>query len=330
MNIKAALLPLLLLLTLAWPSARAANALPTLVMQARLVEQDMGVDAVVEAVRQATVGTQVPGRILEVKVDAGQSVKQGDLLMRIDAREAGEALRAAESQYANAAAQFKRTQRLVEQRFMSASALDRAQADLDAASAARRSALAGQSHASIVAPMSGIVASRHAEAGAMAMPGTPLVTLVQPGSLRVTASIPQAKLAVLRNAGQVKIEFPELNKRAEATSIQILPTVDAATHTASVRINLPAMPDILPGMAARVRLLTGRSELLTVPLKAVVRRGEVAAVYVRQPDGRLLMRQLRLGERLPNEEYAVLAGLLPGDVVVSDAVAALRQLKAGQ
>lgn len=329
MNVKT-IFPLVLLLALAWPTAWAANELPTLIMQARVVEQDMGVDAVVEAVRQSTVGTQVPGRILEVKVDAGQTVKQGDLLMRIDAREAGEALRAAESQFANAAAQFKRTQRLVEQKFMSASALDRAQADLDAAAAARKSALAGQSHASIVAPMSGIVASRHAEAGDMAMPGTPLVTLFQPGSLRVTASIPQAKLAALRNAGQVRVEFPELNKRVEAAAIQILPTVDAATHTASVRINLPAMPDILPGMAARVRLLTGRSEALMVPLKAIVRRGELAAVYVRQPDGRLLMRQLRLGERLPNDEYPVLAGLAAGDVVVADAAAALRQLKAGQ
>lgn len=287
-------------------------------------------ESLVEAVQQATVGAQVPGRVLEVAADAGQTVKKGDVLMRIDAREAAEAVRAAEAQYANAKVNYERTKSLVTQKFMSAAALDKAKADLDAASANRAAAGASQSHATIVAPMSGIVARRHAELGDMAMPGSPLFTIYQPGSLRVTASIPQYRLQAMRAVRAARVEFPELGKWVDATSVQLLPTADATTHTSQVRVNLPAVPEATPGMFARVHFVTGRADKLTVPANAVVRRGEVAAVYVQGADGRLSLRQLRLGDPVGSGEIEVLAGLAAGDKVATDPVKAGIALKNAQ
>jgi len=127
-----------------------------------------------------------------------------------------------------------------------------------------------------------------------------------------------------------RIEFPDLGKWVDATSVQVLPTVDAATHVVQVRVNLPAMPALVPGMFARVHFVVGRADKLTVPAGAVLRRGEVTAVYVQMADGRLALRQLRLGESVGAGEIEVLAGLTAGDKVVADPVKAAIQLKSGK
>ncbi|RIX44620.1 MAG: efflux RND transporter periplasmic adaptor subunit [Rhodocyclales bacterium GT-UBC] len=311
-------------------SAHATEALPTTVVRVHAVDLSFPAESLVEAVQQATVGAQVAGRVLEVKADAGQRVKKGELLMRIDGREAEEAMRAAEAQYANAKVSFERTRSLVAQKFMSPAALDKARADFDAASANRAAAGAGQSHASILAPISGIVARRHAEMGDMATPGKPLFTIYEPGSLRVTASVPQYRLKEMRGVKAARVEFPELGKWVDAQSVNVLPTADASTHVSQVRVALPAVPDATPGMFARVHFVIGQAEKLTVPASAVLRRGEVAAVYVQAADGRLSLRQLRLGERVGQGEIEVLAGLASGERVVNDPVQAGIQLKSGQ
>ncbi|MCH2221887.1 MAG: efflux RND transporter periplasmic adaptor subunit [Dechloromonas sp.] len=310
--------------------ALAAEPLPVVTVRPHAVDLSFPADAVVEAVQQATVGAQLAGRILEVRADAGQVVNKGDVLMRLDAREAGEALRAADAVHANAKAHFERQQQLKAQKFVSQAAVDKAKADLDAAAANRASALAGQSHATIVAPMAGVIARRHAEAGDMAMPGTPLFTLYQPGSLRVTASIPQYRLKEMRAVRTARVEFPELGKWVTATSVQVLPTADAATHVSPVRIGLPAMPEAIPGMFARVHFVIGQAEKLTVPTAAVLRRGEVSAVYVQAADGRFSLRQLRLGDTVGHAEVEVLAGLASGDKVATDPLRVGIQLKSGK
>lgn len=309
----------------------AGEPLPSVLVQPQRVAGGFAVESTVEAVLQATVGSQVPGRVLEVRADAGQTVKKGELLARIDAREAEEAARAAEAQYRNAKANFERTQALVGQKFMSPAALDKARADLDTAAAQRSAASAGQSHATVVAPLAGIVARRHAEAGDMAMPGAPLFTIYQPGGLRVSASVPQHRLPQLRGQRGALVEFPELGRQVAvaAGAVQVLPTADAATHATTVRITLPAATEAMPGTFARVRFLSGEADKLTVPQAAVVRRGEVAAVYVQAADGRLTLRQLRLGEAQAGQEIEVLAGLTVGERVVTDPVRAAIQIRAG-
>ena len=319
-----------LVLALVLSTTAAAESLAVIAVKPHAVDLTFPSEAVVEAIQQATVGAQVPGRVLEVKADAGQPVKKGDVLMRIDAREAAEAARAAEAQFVNAKVNYERTKSLVTQKFMSASALDKAKADFDAASANRAAAGASQSHATILAPIAGVVARRHAELGDMAMPGMPLFTIYQPGGLRVTASIPQYRLKDMREVKTAKVEFPESGKWVEATAVQVLPTADAATHVSQVRVTLPTVPEATPGMFARVHFVTGQAKKLTVPATAVLRRGEVAAVYVQAADGRLSLRQLRLGDSVGQGEIEVLAGLATGDQVVTEPVKAAIQFKSGK
>lgn len=310
-----------------------ANSLPSLTVAVRPVPQTLASDGVLEAVQQAVLAAQVAGRVLEVKVDAGQAVKKGDLLLRIDAREAGEQLAAAEAQYLNARANWERTRRLVEQKFLSQAALDRARSEFDAAAASRAAARAGLSHAEVRSPLTGVVARRHVEAGEMAAPGRELLTLFAPGGLRVTASVPQYRLPALRGVRSARVEFPESGLWLTSSAVQLLPLADAATHASTVRVVLPAPPAgsvLTPGMFARVHFVVGETNKLTVPTAAIVRRGEVSAVYVQAPDGRLALRQLRLGEAVAGGETEVLAGLQAGEKIVTDPIRAVLALRGGR
>jgi len=311
------------------PTAKA-EALPTIVVKQHTVAKTFPVESLVEAVHQATVGAQISGRILEVKADAGQQVKKGEVLLRIDAREAEEAARAADAQYANAKLNYERNKSLKDQKFVSQAAVDKAKSDYDAAAANRAAASASQSHGTVVSPMTGIVARRHAEMGDMATPGKPLFIIYEPGSLRVTASVPQYRLKDMRGVKAAQVEFTELDKWVDAASVTILPTADSSTHVSQVRVGLPPVPEATPGMFARVHFIVGSGDKLTVPARAVLRRGEVTAVYILNADDRLSLRQLRLGEVVGQGEIEVLAGLAAGEKVVTDPVKAGIQLKSGK
>jgi RND family efflux transporter MFP subunit len=307
-----------------------AQVLPSVVVQPHLVDLTFPAEALVEAVSQATLAAQVSGRVVEMRVDAGQVVKKGDLLMKIDAREAAEAVAGASAQVINAKANYERSKNLRQQNFISAAALDKAKADFEAAQAVRGQAGVGVGHASVTAPISGVVAQRLIELGEMAAPGRQLLTIYDPNGLRVTASVPQYKLPQMRAVKQARVEFPELGKWVDAGVVTLLPTADAATHVSQVRVNLPSgIKDVIPGMFARVHFVIGQATRMTVPQAAVVRRGEVAAVYVQSEQGALTLRQLRLGELL-GAEIEVLAGMAAGERVVLDPIKAGIALRSGQ
>ncbi len=304
-----------------------AEPLATAAVELREIELTYPAEGVVEAVKQATLAAQAPGRVVEVRADAGDAVKQGQLLMRIDAREAAESYAASQATLANAKAHFERTKNLYEQKFISQAALDKAEADYRAARAGSGAAAASASHASIVSPLTGFVAQRHAERGEMATPGSPLITVYDPKGLRVISSIPQYKLAEVRASLRAKIEFPGSGKWIDAVKVEVLPAADPRTHTVQARAYLPAnLPDsltgVIPGMFARAHFVTGSAKKLLVPAAAVLRRGEVTAVYVIDEKNAARLRQVRLSELLAGGFHEVLAGLAAGEKVALDPVKA--------
>jgi hypothetical protein len=160
------------------------------------------------------------------------------------------------------------------------------------------------------------VAQRHVEAGEMATPGKPLITIFDPKGLRVIASLPQYKLAELKKSARARVEFPESGRWIDVQRIEILPTVDARSHTATARLYLPEnVEGVAPGSYARAHFTIGQARKLTVPPAAVLRRGEVTAVYVLDDKGAAKLRQVRLGEAVAGGELEVLAGINSGERV---------------
>lgn len=331
MKILLSPIPVILCAFLATPLFAAEQAPAAVKLQVREVALTYPAEAVVEAIRQATVAAQAAGRVIDVRADAGKAVKQGELLMRIDAREAAEGVAGAQAQLAQARASHERTKSLVAQKFMSPAALDQSEAAWKAAQAAAGASGATLSHANVTAPISGIVAQRHTELGEMATPGKPLITVFDPKGMRVVASVPQYKLADVRKNAKAKVEFPEIGLWIDAVRVEILPAADPRSHTVTARLYLPDnVEGVIPGMAARAHFITGQGAKLTVPPSAVLRRGEVTAVYVldeKAAGGQPRLRQVRLGEAVAGGELEVLAGLAPGDMVSLDPVKAGIALK---
>jgi RND family efflux transporter MFP subunit len=266
------------------------------------------------------------------------------VLARIDERETAQAVAAgraqgarAEADLANARVNLERTKKLVAQAFISQAALDKAQADYDAARAALAATQAGtaqaqavQSHTVITAPFAGVVAERLVELGDMAQPGRPLFTVFDPKDLRAVANVPQARIAEIRSTGGTAalVEIPALGQRIEAMRVTVLPSADPRTHTTQVRLDLPdGLKGAYPGQFARVHFTTGRAKALVIPASAVAYRSEITAAYVVSDAGEVRMRQLRLGEPAGESGIEVLAGLQPGEKVALDPVAALAALK---
>jgi RND family efflux transporter MFP subunit len=336
-----------LLLALA-PSVGTAQPLASFTVSGDSRARDaVALDGVVEVVRQTTLSAQVAGAVVALRVKVGDRVSAGQELLRIDARAAqqnvaGSAaqVEAAQAALHVAATDLVRQKQLFEKQYISQGALDRslaqyhtAQAQVNALQAQTRAAQAQSGFFVLNAPYAGVVSEVPATLGDMALPGKPLVTLHDPSALRITVAVPQTLLGGLDETPQgVRYDIPGLATGPQtAGTVQLLPTVDAATHTAQLRLPLPTAPSkatsgVAPGMFARVWLpAQGASSTavrrLFVPAGAVVRRGEMSGVYVLDAQDRPRLRLVRLGATSA-DRIEVLTGLNPGERIATDAQAA--------
>ncbi len=306
-------------------------------------------EGVVEALRQTVIAAQVAGAVVQIEVKAGDTVKAGQLLMRLDARAADQNAAASDAQVASARAlldaatkDYERQKQLFSKQYISQAALERAESQFKATQAqvnaqlAQAGAARAQSGFHLVrAPYAGVVAELPVSLGDMAMPGRPLLTLYDPGQLRVSAAVPQSASLQLGDKPAVRIELPglpEAQRSPQPRSVQRLPTVDPATHTVQIRAELPpGFSGATPGLFARLWLAgvdKDTSPRLSVPAAAVLRRAELSAVYVIGADGRALLRQVRTGRSLTADGGAhieILSGLSAGEKVALDPQAAARQ-----
>lgn len=314
----------------------SAQAAETIQVRYSDVSLTYSAEGVVEAVKQSTVSSQISGRVAAVNFDVGEKVRKGQILVRIDATEVSQALNESRAQLAeaqaafeNAKATYQRTQHLFERKFVSQAALDKSKAEFMAAKSRvdARSANVGiaantESYATVIAPYSGVVASRHVEIGEMAYPGKPLMTGFDPRELRLTVNIPQYRLdavrANLKDGARILLQGSSIR----AASVTVLPSANVLTHTTQVRLEFPADTEgVYPGMFARAGFDIGRASKLLIPASSVLRRSEVTAVYVMGARGGYELRQVRLGEP-SGDKIEVLSGLSAGEQIALDPIKA--------
>ncbi|MCD6679954.1 MAG: efflux RND transporter periplasmic adaptor subunit [Burkholderiaceae bacterium] len=310
-------------------------AVDTIEVRARAVRSTLEFDATLEAVRQSTVAAQVSGNVVERYVRAGDSVRAGQPLVRIDERDAQAAVARTDAAIAQARAEridaqaaWERNRMLVERGFLSRAALDASQARLDAARASEQQAAAGakqaalaRSFTSVVAPYDGVVLATLVDAGDFAAPGRGVATLYQPGALRVVVQVPLSALPSAQHADDVVVTFADGQTLVPAVRT-FVPGVDPVAQTRELRLEFAdavKLPGV-PGQRARVRFDGAEVVRRTLPQRAVLRRGELDAVYVVRDD-RFALRAIRLG-RSHGDEVEVLGGLADGEKVAADPVRA--------
>src|SRR5262249_16002689 len=131
-----------------------------------------------------------------------------------------------------------------------------------------RAAQVIQEYASIAAPFSGIVTAKSVEPGALASPGVPLLTLGREGGYRLEVSVGEAGLPARRPGQPVEVVLDALDRKLEARVSEIVPAVDAASRAATVKIDLPALPQLRSGLFGRALFRVGVRRILTVPQSA--------------------------------------------------------------
>ena len=350
-NLRLALLPALLMLAACGRDEPVAvPALPkdlaTFTVAAGGALPGRGWDGVVEAVRRADLAAQTGGRVTQVLVDVNDRVRQGDVLLRITAQEQEAAanaaraqLRAAEASAAEAEQHYRRYAALASGQYVSKAQIDQARAARDSAVAARNAASALLAQASqqaaytvVRAPFDGVVARRDVEPGETVAPGMPLVSVHAPDALRIEVAVPQSRAEAIRRDPTAHIVLADGRTLAPA-AVMVFPTADVASHSVNVRVTLPALdPSPVPGTTAKVMFAADAAEAdganggVLVPASSIAQRGELSVVYV-VSDGRLLLRQLRLGGRR-GDAVEVIAGLRAGEVVAADPLAATQAIAA--
>ncbi len=316
-----------------------APDLQTLVVDPTPLVRERSWDGVVEAVDQATLSAQTGGRVVELPFDVNDYVDAGAVVVRFTdveqaagQRRAQAALAAAQAAAAEAEAEFKRIAEVYERRLVPRTQYDQAvarrdtaRANLEAARAAVREAGEQLDYTVIRAPYSGIVTERHVQIGETVQPGQPLVSGLSLARLRVNVDVPQSDIAAIRQQQRAAVRLAD-GRRIEADALTIFPFADPQTHTFKVRVDLPeADTGLHPGMTVKTAFVLGETERLTVPVSALLQRSEITGVYVVADDGRVSLRQIRTGRR-DGERIEVLAGLLPGERIAADPVAALTWL----
>ena len=302
-------------------------------------------DASVQPQRQATVAAQSAGTVLMLAVKAGDRVKAGQLLVRMDDRNASAGVQQGEAGMAQAQAalrlsrtQLERHRELRAQGYVSQAALDNAEQQNQAAEAGLRQAQAGASQATlartfttVTAPFEGVVLATHLDAGDLATPGRPVLTLYAPGALRAVGAgagfAGGARACGTAGRGATARSALGGAARKSRTAGRRCGVADGRMAAGpGPRRQRPAGAG--PGGAGAVcgctwcaglGVHTGRGADDSECCRAAARR-ELTAVYVVQGQ-QFVLRAVRTG---PPQDGSidVLAGLKPGERIATDAVRA--------
>ena len=311
-----------------------AASLETMVVSAEAAPTERMLDGTVEAVNQSTVSAQTAGRVAAIYFDVNDVVPAGALIIRIRSTEqaasltqAQAALKEATAREAEAQTRYERIGDMYQRRVVAKATYDEASAARDAAMARLIAARAGLeaaregvSYTEIRAPYSGVVTEKFVQVGEAVAPGTPLMTGASLEELRVVAEIPQSVIEQVRGVRKAAVYVE--GRRIESTAITLFPAAQPETNTFRARLELPkGVHGLAPGMFVKVGFVVGESERMLVPRSAVVQRSEMRGLYVVAPDGRVSLRQVRLGH-VRGDRIEILAGLAGGERIALDPVAA--------
>jgi membrane fusion protein (multidrug efflux system) len=270
------------------------------------------------------ISSRVSSVIESVYFEAGQFVKEGQVLVELDSREIAADLAVAQAEFEKVRNQYQRSKALGKSQVVSESELDQLAADMRRTEADIRSAQARLDDSTIRAPIAGYVGLRRVSPGGIVGPDTLITTLDDTRVMKLDFAVPESFLAVIREGMQVGAQtaaYPEQAFTGEVISIDS--RIDPATRSITVVAAIPN-PDnrLKPGMFMTVALQRQRDDVLFVPEEAVAPRSGRQFVYL-VTDGRVREQEVSLGVRNPGR-VEIVDGLSAGDTVVVEGVQKIR------
>ncbi len=322
-------------------------------VQARIVQSrqqlapvNVRTTGTIHAHESAVLSAQVMGRVQQVLVHEGDSVKAGQTLavlddasMRASVDQAQAAVKAVEGQQAAAQTQadlaqstLARYQQLQAQKSVSPQEMDevsrRAQAaaaqveaihaQSQAAQAQETSARTMLGYTRIRAPFGGVITARMVDPGALASPGVPLLQVDSAGALELQTTVDESVITHVRKGMSIPITVDAAPGTAiSGTVTDIVPAADPSSHSFLVKLTLPHSAQLRAGMYATAAIPTGSHQAILVPRSAVLLRGSLNCAYVLDANSIAQLRYITLGST-QGDMVEVLSGLSAGEQLVDD------------
>ena len=300
--------------------------------------------AEVRARTESRLGFRVGGKIVRRNVDLGDTVKAGQVLAQLDPQDlrlgqdaARAALVAAQANFDQNEADFKRFKELRDQGFISSAELERRDTALKSAKAQLDQARAQASvqgnqanYAALLADANGVITAVEAEPGMVVAAGTPVVRLAQDGPRDVVFSVPEDQLGRVREAagrpGALKVRLWGDDQPAREVSLrEVAAATDPVTRTFLIKADAGKL-DAKLGQTATVSLELPRvSQVIKLPLAAVLQQQGKTSVWVLDPASMTVKSQAVQVGGADGNEVVVAAGLTPGQEVVVAGVHVLTQ-----
>ncbi len=316
------------------PAADDNSQAPTVTVVApgqTTIEGMISAPGTIAARREMPVGVVGEGgRVLTVPVDAGDWVRQGQVLAVID--------RSVQSQQADAqAAQIEvsiadaeiaqanldRAMQLVERGFVSQAEIDRltatrdaAQARVKVAQAQLRELRARNARLNIVAPAAGLVLERNVEPGQTVGGGTPaLFSIARGGEMEMLARVNETQLGTLSQGVTASVVPTGSDKSFSGQVWQLSPIIDAQNRQGTARIALSYAPELRPGGFATAQINSGTIVATVLPESAVLADEEGSFVYIVDAENKAVRRDVVTG-MVTAEGIAITEGLDGTEAVV--------------
>ena len=310
-----------------------------------VISRGAEVTGTLKAVRSAFVKARVAGEILAITVREGESVRAGQEVVRIDPTELDLRIQQAEQNARAARAQLDIAQRasansraLVGRGFVSPTALDTAlanesaaQATLDAAQTAVSLARKARADATLVAPLSGVIAQRLAQPGERIGVDGRVLEIVDLSRLEIEAAVPAEVAAPLKIGARARLRADGIDDWLEARVARINPSTQPGTRALLVYLEVQSHPGLRQGMFARGRIAIESRTALAVPLSAVrIDQAQPYLLAVEPAAGdtaRVVQLAVSLGMRGEHEgtDYVeITAGAREGARVLAERAGAIR------
>jgi RND family efflux transporter MFP subunit len=298
-------------------------------------------DGLVEASQKSTISAQASGRVKAINFDVDDTVKAGEVILRIRDNEYRARLQKSQATLTEARANFigaqfeyERAGGLIAKKIISESSFDKIKANYLAAEARVKAGEAGIVEAQeqldntiIRAPYSGVVVERHVELGETVQIGQPLMTGFALENLRVRVYVPQSMIKAVRLHRSTRVILPGNQSTFETEALTIFPYADPENHAFQVRAILKQNDQTLyPGMLVKVAFVIDNIQRLVIPKSVLVYRSEVVGVYVIDEQQQITFRQVRPGHDF-GEKIEILAGMDAGEKVALNPVRAGIALK---
>jgi RND family efflux transporter MFP subunit len=302
------------------PLPRAAVRVQTVESKAHLATEE--VVGTVRAKLHAAIEAKVSGRIERMLVAPGQTVKAGEQLAQLDAREIQARLDQALTLREQSKRDAERLRGLLANNAISQQEFETMESRSRVAVSSVTEAETMLGYTKIVAPFDGVITRKLADVGDLATPGRPLLELDDPKALRFEADLPEGLIARVQLGAKLEVRAATRDAAIQAVVSEIAPVADPASRTFNVKLDLPDRAGLRAGQFARVTVPVGESKALRAPVAAVTQRGQMELVFV-VTDQRAQLRLVKTGKRI-GDEVELVSGVSAGERVVVEGASQLR------